>query len=190
MPAIARFAQGKEECVMCRVKGHMQVFFGKRNPLFRRNLGFLKKLFYTYGTWGFVTLAISTPVYILVPVISIWLGVHPIDINNIFMPYSLVYSSIVLLTAYTARSRNDVFQLWLGWVSNNIYWYSCFKGIVSVLMAKITGRLITFDVTPKSGKPKYDNDIASPTSSTDREDEDMLPRSPGLFQRHPSKKGW
>lgn len=177
----------------------MQVLFGKRNPLFCSNLRFMNRLFYSFGSWSFIVVAISTPVYISIPIVSIWFGVFPIDINSVFIPYLAMYCSIILLICCMANNSGDSYQFWLGWVSNGIYWYSFLKAIVTVIAAKITGKIVTFEPTPKGVNPEWNEEYkredssSSPLSNRSQKREGDLKGTSScairLFEEHPAQRG-
>lgn len=186
----------KMECVLCRVKGHMQVVFGKRNPLFCSNLKFKERLFYTMANWSFFVVAISTPVFLVVPMIIIWFGVFPIDINESFAPFLVMYYSVLMLTVYLTRSASHTYQFWLGWVSNGIYWYTILKSILNVIVATILGKTMTFKPTTKKAvNPEaHKGDDASSTPSnrsqaTEGSVEGKSTSNLNLFKTHLTKKG-
>ena len=56
-------------------KGHFQIIFNPRhNPLFQRGLPLFDRLMYCSGTWCYFVGAVTTPTFIVVPLITIWIG--------------------------------------------------------------------------------------------------------------------
>ena len=50
-------------------------------PLTQQRLSFFMKVLYCSGVWSYVVGAISTPTFILIPIITIWFGVFPIVVS-------------------------------------------------------------------------------------------------------------
>ena len=55
------------------VQGHFQIMFSWAHcPLFQWRLPFLMRLMYLSGVWSYIVGAISTPLFIIVPILTIW----------------------------------------------------------------------------------------------------------------------
>ena len=63
-------------------QGHFQIMFNKANcPLNQPRLSFFMKMLYISGVWSYIVGAISTPTFIIIPIITIWFGVFPIVVS-------------------------------------------------------------------------------------------------------------
>ena len=69
------------------------------------------KLLYCSGVWSYVVGALSTPTFIIIPLITIWAGVFPIVISwwaalglTIYMLATLLVRSAILLVRSAAVS--------------------------------------------------------------------------------------
>ena len=69
------------ECRWC--KGGMQIWFSRRNWWIRTDISLLQKIIWSISCWGYLTHSISCPVFLLIPVIGIWLRIFPLE-NNIW----------------------------------------------------------------------------------------------------------
>ena len=55
------------------VQGHFQIMFSwKHCPLLQSGLPLFMRIMYISGVWSYVVGAVSTPLFILVPMITIW----------------------------------------------------------------------------------------------------------------------
>lgn len=81
------FALGSNQaCFLsaCRwCKGGMQIWFSRRNWWIRTDISLLQKIIWSISCWGYLTHSISCPVFLLIPVIGIWLRIFPLE-NNIW----------------------------------------------------------------------------------------------------------
>ena len=67
----ARRCRTQDHC-FC-VQGHFQIMFSWAHcPLFQSRLPIIMRLMYLSGVWSYVVGAISTPLFIIVPILTIW----------------------------------------------------------------------------------------------------------------------
>jgi endoglucanase len=63
-------------------QGHFQIIFNMRKcPLWQQRLPIFDRFFYCSGVWSYIVCALTTPVFMVVPIVTIWLGVFPMIIN-------------------------------------------------------------------------------------------------------------
>ena len=63
--------------LMC-VQGHFQIILNpRRTPLFQWKLRLFDRLMYCSGCWSYTVGAITTPVFIAIPFLTIWIGGCP-----------------------------------------------------------------------------------------------------------------
>ena len=89
----------------CHVaQGHFQVFFHNEHcPLFQSKLSILQRIMYCQGVWSYVVGAISTPTFVVVPLVTIWAGVFPIVLNWwAAIALSVFYAATTLVRPCTA----------------------------------------------------------------------------------------
>ena len=87
------------------VQGHFQIMFNpKVCPLFQSELSFGMRLMYCSGVWSYVVAAISTPFLMLVPVITIWIGVFPVIINRWAALGLTIYAAATQALLYYVRT--------------------------------------------------------------------------------------
>lgn len=56
--------------------------FSKQHcPLNQHRLSFFMKMMFCSGVWSYIVGAISTPTFIIIPIITIWFGVFPIVVS-------------------------------------------------------------------------------------------------------------
>ena len=65
------------------LQGHFQIMFSWQHcPLFQSKLSWPMRIMYSSGVWSYIVGAISTPTFILIPMITIWFGVFPIVVSQ------------------------------------------------------------------------------------------------------------
>ncbi len=65
------------------LQGHFQIMFSYQHcPLFQSKLSWPMRIMYSSGVWSYIVGAISTPTFILIPMITIWFGVFPIVVSQ------------------------------------------------------------------------------------------------------------
>ncbi|GMH34490.1 hypothetical protein BSKO_02324 [Bryopsis sp. KO-2023] len=134
------------------VKAHLQIFFGKANPILAKGLPLRAKFFYSITNWSFLVTAFTTPFFIIIPLLTLWYGIYPLDVTREFATVLVTYYSTLILTVYFSDNYRHTYQFWLGWVQNHIYWYTYLKAIFSVILSKMAGKQLTYKPTNKTGK--------------------------------------
>jgi len=72
--------------------------FSKANcPLNQPRLSFFMKMLYISGVWSYIVAAVSTPTFIMIPIITIWFGVFPIVVS--------FWAALGLTVYYSATQR-------------------------------------------------------------------------------------
>ena len=84
------------------------MFNPRKCPLFQWRLSFGMKLMYSSGVWSYVVGAITTPTFILIPLITIWIGVFPIIITRKFTLAATIYGVSIHLLQYQVK------KIWCG----------------------------------------------------------------------------
>ncbi len=61
------------------LQGHFQIILNpRRSPLFQWKLRLFDRLMYCSGCWSYTVGAITTPVFIAIPFLTIWIGALPL----------------------------------------------------------------------------------------------------------------
>ncbi|KAK9810557.1 hypothetical protein WJX73_000559 [Symbiochloris irregularis] len=137
-------------------KGHFQIIFNPKHcPLFQRKLSLPMRLLYCSGVWAYVVGAITTPTFILIPMITVWIGVFPIVISRHFALAATIYGVATNLLQYLVTKYSHTEALWFANLANNLLWWAYVKAAWRSLMARIffCCSQITFKATAK-GKGK------------------------------------
>lgn len=135
-----------------RCTGHLQVFFSKRNPLMCSQLRPHMRIIYSLGAYSYMCAAFLTPLFLLAPVLAIWIGVFPLDLNARIPAAFAFYYGMTLLTLYYSRNAKHLAYLWFVSTANLILWYTYARAMFGVIISHLScGRLkITFQVSVKS----------------------------------------
>lgn len=71
-----------------------QALFSQECPLLQKGLPAMLKLLYIAGTWSYLCAALTTPIFIAVPVIAVVRGIFPLpftsEVAAAFVPYFLL----------------------------------------------------------------------------------------------------
>ena len=62
-------------------KGGMQIFFSHHNAIFHRNISFMQKILWNTSGLAYLSATITTPVFLVVPIIGVWAGFFPLEFN-------------------------------------------------------------------------------------------------------------
>ena len=63
-------------------QGHFQIVLSNEHcPLFQKDLSWFQRLMYCSGVWSYVVGAITAPMFIAIPLVTIWAGVFPIVVS-------------------------------------------------------------------------------------------------------------
>lgn len=155
-------------------KGHYQVFFSSANPFLCSGLPLSMKFWYSYAAYAPFVNSICTPVFTLVPFLSVVFGVHPIGISYDYVLASTLFFSTILSIQYYVRSLDHLIDMWLVNVSNTVLWMTYSKAFFNTLVAALRGKTMSFKVTEKkettpllpSSSPAF---LSSPFITADKE---------------------
>lgn len=74
----------------------MQVLFSWGCPAFCSGLSPFMRLLYLAGTWSYLCAAITTPLFVSVPILAVLTGVFPIGLNFQFAASFSVYFTLMI----------------------------------------------------------------------------------------------
>lgn len=79
------------------MQGHFQIVLSRRySPLTIRGLSPFMRIMYCSGVWSYIVGAITTPLFIIIPLLTIWAGIFPIVISW--------WAALALTVYYVAQS--------------------------------------------------------------------------------------
>ncbi|PRW56955.1 Six-hairpin glycosidase [Chlorella sorokiniana] len=130
-------------------KGHFQVFFSGHNPVFARGLSPLMRWMYGTVVLSYFSAFLSTPLLMLVPMITVWLGSFPIVINFWAAVSITVYYAATLGLMYYTRALAHLKSMWFSSVANSILWFAFLKAMYRATLGRWIDGKITFKVTAK-----------------------------------------
>ncbi|KAK9904260.1 hypothetical protein WJX75_007984 [Coccomyxa subellipsoidea] len=130
-------------------KGHFQIVLSNEHcPLFQKDLSWFQRLMYCSGVWSYVVGAITAPMFIAIPLVTIWAGVFPIVVSWWAAVGLTVYFLAQYMVLNYVRKFNHIKPLWFANVANNILWWTfvkaCWRAVGSTM-----GKGITFKTTLK-----------------------------------------
>lgn len=128
----------------------MQVLMGPRNPATDSRLPLIGKVFYSIGNLSYLCCAFCTPAFLIIPVLTIWLGIYPIDITEDGAYAFAIYYFVLVLTLTASGNIGHAFRLWLSTISNNMFWFTYLKAFFNVLISKIRNKEVVFKATDKA----------------------------------------
>lgn len=128
----------------------MQVLMGPRNPATDSRLPLIGKVFYSIGNLSYLCCAFCTPVFLTIPVLTIWFGIYPIDITEDGAYAFAIYYFVLVLTLTASGNIGHAFRLWLSTISNNMFWFTYLKAFFNVAISKIRNKEVVFKATDKA----------------------------------------
>ena len=109
-------------------------------PLFHRGLPFGMRILYCSGVWSYVVGALTTPTFMIIPLLTIWAGIFPIVISWWAALALTVYFIAQSLVISFSKKTSHVESLWFAGIANNILWFTFVKACFRSLWTKLVGR--------------------------------------------------
>jgi hypothetical protein len=89
---------------------------------------------------------ILTPFFILIPFLSLAVGLYPLSINTmVAIGITVYYASIFLLQSY-CRNLKHLQSLWWCQISNTVLWFTYAKAVVNTVFAQMGLKQTMFKV--------------------------------------------
>ena len=103
--------------VLCCLQGHFQIVLSRRySPMMIRGLSPFMRIMYCSGVWSYVVGAITTPLFIIIPLLTIWAGIFPIVISwwaALALTIYYIAQSMVLNYSKKVPSHSTCFRYWM-----------------------------------------------------------------------------
>jgi endoglucanase len=121
-------------------QGHFQIIMSREHsPLFQKRLTLGMKILYCSGVWSYVVGALTTPLFIVIPLLTVWAGVFPIVVSWWAAVALTAYMTAQTLVLNYTHKRKHVQPLWFASVANNIMWWTyvkaCWRSLYSLFGA-------------------------------------------------------
>lgn len=101
------------------------------------------RLMYSSVIVSYLACFTSTPVLLVVPVVTIWLGVFPIVINFYAGVCVTAYFLASSALMFYARSHSHFKAMWFASVCNSILWFAYLKAAYRATIGKfLTGKIV------------------------------------------------
>jgi endoglucanase len=138
-------------------KGHFQLFFSRKCPIFRSRLSIAMRIMYGGVIVAYFSCIIVTPLLIVVPWITIWIGTFPIIINWHAATAVTVYFIISACLAYFVVNLGHLKALWFAQIANAIMWFAFLKAFIRTTVGKLISGNIVFKATIKGLQKMVDS---------------------------------
>lgn len=132
-PGIARLIADRSNWALSTVL----VLLGRRNPLSGSAFPVVEKFVYLAATLSQLVFMVLVPVFIVVPVLAIWLGVMPAMLNEEFLKGFIVYYPLLAVTMYAPWHPSSGMQIWLSNMADQLFWIAFFRGLFQAAMRKM-----------------------------------------------------
>jgi cellulose synthase/poly-beta-1,6-N-acetylglucosamine synthase-like glycosyltransferase len=153
--AVGEAPDGVRNCFQQRsrwTKGHFQIIMNRKYcPLFRAKLDWLSRMLYVSGVWSYVINAVTTPIFMAVPIITIWVGVFPMIVNFWMALGSTIYIVANCCVLYYFRNPMHLPALWFAGLANQLFWWTYAKAMWRSFTAACCCSSISFKATAKGG---------------------------------------
>jgi endoglucanase len=106
------------------------------------------RIMYCSGVWSYIVNSMSTPLFILIPCITIWFGVFPIVVSWWMALGVTVYYFSTNSVLYYVRSLRHFEALWFANISNALLWWTYVKAFWRAINS-VCGQKIQFKTTLK-----------------------------------------
>lgn len=153
--AVGEAPDGVRNCFQQRsrwTKGHFQIMLSRKYcPLFRPKLPLFSRFMYCTGVWAYCVNALLTPIFMLVPVVTIWVGVFPMRVNFWLALASTIFFSINNMVLYYFKQFSHISALWFAGLANQLFWWTYAKAWWRSFTSACCCSNITFKATAKGG---------------------------------------
>jgi len=153
--AVGEAPDGVRNCFQQRsrwTKGHFQIILNRKYcPLFRRRLDWLSRGLYCSGVWSYIINALTTPIFMAVPIITIWVGVFPMQVNFWMALGSTIYIAANCSIIYYFKRPQHLPALWFAGLANQLFWWTYAKAMWRSFTSACCCSNITFKATAKGG---------------------------------------
>ncbi|DBB00628.1 TPA: hypothetical protein ACH3X3_002312 [Trebouxia sp. C0006] len=130
-------------------KGHFQIAMNKeRCPLLQKRLSWGMRILYMSGVWSYIVGLTSTPTFIIIPLVTIWLGVFPIVVSWWAALGLTVYFIATNAVLYYVKSIKHIEALWFANCANQLLFWTYIKAFWRALNS-VFGDKIQFKTTLK-----------------------------------------
>lgn len=108
-------------------------------PLFHKGLSFGMRIMYCSGVWSYIVGALTTPTFIIIPLLTIWAGIFPIVISWwAALALTVYFIAQTAVLSYSKKIKH-VESLWFAGMANNILWFTfvkaCFRSLTAAFGA-------------------------------------------------------
>ena len=108
--------------------------------------------------WSYFVGAMTTPLFMLIPILTIWAGMFPIVVSKWAAGALTVYVLGQSAVLNFMHKRTHAFPIFFATVANNILWWTFIKACWKSLLSLIPGRAkITFKTTMKGAAGRLAN---------------------------------
>lgn len=144
------FKQRSRWCTGC-----FQVFFQVETFMWVRQLPAIQMLCYFNSIMGYLSTIICFPVFLIVPVVSVYTKTHPVKELTTVLVILWISYFITLLAVVEMMPRNfSRFTGFLGSKVNYIMWWCFLKAMWKAVRGRLGFKKIVFKVTEKKGDGK------------------------------------
>ena len=139
-------------------KGHFQIVFGPKNPMLQKELSWPMRIMYCSGVWSYFVGAMTTPLFMLIPLLTILAGMFPIVVSKWAAGALTVYVLGQSAVLNFMHKRSHAFPIFFATIANNILWWTFVKACWKSLLSLVPGRAkITFKTTMKGAAGRLAN---------------------------------
>jgi len=144
------FKQRSRWCTGC-----FQVFFQVETFMWVRQLPAIQMLCYFNSIMGYLSTIICFPVFLIVPVVSVYTKTHPIkELTTMLVILWIGYFFCLIIVVEMMPRNFSRFSGFLGSKVNYIMWWCFIKGMWKAVRGRLGFKNIVFKVTEKKGTEK------------------------------------
>ena len=143
------FKQRSRWCTGC-----FQVFFQVETFMWVRQLPAIQMLCYFNSIMGYLSTIICFPVFLIVPVVSVYTKTHPVkELTTVLVILWISYFITLISVVEMMPKQFSRFTGFLGSKVNYIMWWCFLKAMWKAVRGRLGFKKIVFKVTEKKGAP-------------------------------------
>ena len=148
------FKQRSRWCTGC-----FQVFFQVETFMWVRQLPAIQMLCYFNSIMGYLSTIICFPVFLIVPVVSVYTKTHPVkELTTVLVILWISYFITLIAVVEMMPKQFSRFTGFLGSKVNYIMWWCFLKAMWKAVRGRLGFKKIVFKVTEKKGDSKTKKD--------------------------------
>jgi hypothetical protein len=113
-------------------------------------MSIMQKLLWNTSGWAYICTTLTTPVFLIIPIIGVWLGYFPLEFTWWFALAFSIYFPATWMLLYYCHHISHMRSIYFSIIAGNMFWFAYAKATFNTLVSTVLKRKIKFKTTEKS----------------------------------------